>query len=155
MRISHSEVSGSSIPLSVSLNNLSDFDVDLDRCRRALGDRLPFIEILWDNYCHLDPEELGSWLTSVAPEISLHIMWSRFLERSEEELDAVLVRLAEHVRVLKPVRVSDHLCQFVVDGVLLGHGVELLPSSLDCVAWRIDRYQSAMGAAPLRRGEAS
>jgi uncharacterized protein (UPF0276 family) len=145
----------SGVPVSISINNLTDFDEDLARARRALGRDLPFVEVLWDNYCHVDPEELGLWLTEASPNISLHVMWSRFLERDQSELEPVLQRLAEHVRVLRPQRVSDHLCQFSVEGLLLGHGLELVPKSVDVVARKIDRYQSAIGQPLLLENFAS
>jgi len=77
--------------------------------------RVPAIEILWDNYCSLDPVRLADDLATVADRVMLHVMWSRYLDLDSAELDDYLARLRRHVDALRPLAVSDHLCRFQLD----------------------------------------
>lgn len=135
--------------LSMSFNNLGEFAL----CRQALGDaglggRLPFVEILWDNYCHLDAYQLRDFLAPLADQVSFHVMMSKFLQRSGDELAGFLARLREHVQVVRPVRVSDHLARFRLGNLNTVVPLELPYRRVANVAARIMRYQEAI-AGPL------
>jgi len=137
--------------LTLSLISISDFT----QTRDALGARVPVIEILWDNFCALDPAQLADDLAILADRVMFHIMWSRHLERDDDALAAYLARLAEHVRVLRPLAVSDHLCRFRAAGCFLGAGQEDGYDRLDHVCERVTRYQDAIGQPLLLENNAS
>jgi len=142
--------------LSMSFNNLGEFPL----CQRALGDaglggRLPFVEILWDNYCHLDAYHLRDLLAPLAHQVSFHVMMSKFLQRSGDQLDCFLGRLREHVRVVRPVRVSDHLARFRLGNLNTVVPLELPYRRVANVAHRIRRYQDAIGGQLLIENFAS
>src|SRR5688572_28444682 len=128
--------------LTLSLNNLGEFDFVARTLRAAsMPTPLPLIEILWDNYCCTDPAELAEDLSGLADQVSLHIMWSRFLEREQAEFEAILKRLDGFVKALKPVAISDHLCRFSVSGVLVPFAQEHDYQKLDEACARVARYQ--------------
>ncbi len=142
--------------LTLSINNLGDFELAASAIAEAgLGERLPLIEILWDNYCALDPEKLAAYLFRFSDNVSLHIMWSRFLEVDDDTLDAYLRRLRAHVAVLRPCAVSDHLCRFSSGPLHLVFGQELGYDRLDHACARVDRYQRAIGMPLLVENAAS
>ncbi len=142
--------------LTLSLTSISDFTQTRDALAAAgLGARVPTIEILWDNYCALDPAQLADDLATIADRVMFHIMWSRHLERDEAALAAYLARLAEHVRVLRPLAISDHLCRFEYAGCFLGAGQEDGYDRLDHVCERVARYQDAIGQTLLLENNAS
>ena len=121
----------------------------------GLGERVPTIEILWDNYCSLDPAQLADDLATLADRVMIHIMWSRFLEIDDAAFAAYLTQLKQHVQVLRPVAVSDHLCRFQFDGLYVGAGQEYTYDRLDHVAARVSRYQDAIGQTLLIENNAS
>jgi len=69
-----------------------------------------FCELMVDNFIHLPADKIREALPD-AP-ISLHIVASRFMERSPADLNALAQRLREWIAVLKPMYVSDHLARF-------------------------------------------
>ena len=142
--------------LTLSLGRISDFTQTRDALVAAgLGARVPTIEILWDNYCSLDPGQLADDLAQLADRVMLHVMWSRFLERDDAAFAQYLANLRRHVLVLRPVAVSDHLCRFQLGGVFFGAGQEFEYERLDFVADRIARYQDAIGQTLLVENNAS
>jgi uncharacterized protein len=141
--------------LTLSVTSLSEFDLAATTVAEAGLGKLPCIEILWDNYCHLDPYALVEFLDRFSDRRSLHVMWSRFLERDEVALECYLRRLREHVRVLAPFAVSDHLCRFVADDVHLLIPQEHDYTNLDHVCERVARYQDAIGQPLLIENYAS
>jgi len=142
--------------LTLSLAALSDFTQTRSALEAAgLGTRVPTIEILWDNFCAVDPAQLADDLATLADRVMLHIMWSRYLELDDAAFADYLARLRRHVQVLRPVAVSDHLCCFQFDGLYVGAGQEYDYARLDDVAERVARYQDAIGAPLLVENNAS
>jgi uncharacterized protein (UPF0276 family) len=121
----------------------------------GLGPRLSSIEILWDNYCAADPVQLADDLASFADRTLIHIMWSRFLDLDDSAFDEYLTHLGAHVRVLRPIAVSDHLCRFCFDGYFVGAAQEHTYDRIEHVASRIARYQDAIGMQLLIENNAS
>ena len=76
-----------------------------------------FCEILIDNFLHLDPCQVRDVIGDVP--VGFHIMWSRFMEREESELQFIARQVREWVKFLKPVYISDHLAQFSFRGRML------------------------------------
>lgn len=72
--------------------------------------RADYCEILIDNFLHTPAHELAE-VVGGAP-VAFHIMHSRFLERSEEELVFIARRIRELARELRPFYISDHLQRF-------------------------------------------
>src|SRR5262245_28423456 len=127
--------------LTVSLRSLSSFTETRQAIAAAgLGERLPTLELLWDNYCALDPVQLADDLAPLADRLMLHVMWSRFLELDDAALASYLERLARHVRVLRPLAVSDHLCRFKLGATFVGAGQEYDYDHLEPARGRIARY---------------
>jgi len=84
-----------------------------------------------------------------------HVMWSRYLELDEPTFAGYLSRLREHVRVLRPIAVSDHLCRFSFGGLFVGAGQEHTYDEIDRIAERVARYQDAIGMQLLVENNAS
>jgi uncharacterized protein (UPF0276 family) len=140
--------------ITASAGSLADFGHTAEALRRAeLG--VSVIEILWDNFCALDPVRLADDLAVLADRVMLHVMWSRYLELDEPALREYLARLRRHVDVLKPLAVSDHLCRFQIGGAFVGAGQERDYDDLDFVCERVARYQDAIGQTLLVENTAS
>jgi len=106
--------------------------------------RADFCELLIDNFLHVPVRELTEVLGG-AP-VAFHIMHSRFLERSEEQLVHIAERIRELARELRPLYVSDHLLRFTVDG----REVMFLPELdyervYEHVRERVTWWQNALG----------
>jgi uncharacterized protein (UPF0276 family) len=131
--------------LTLNLASLRHFDLAQATLSEAGIERLPSIEIQWDNFCTLDAEALAGHLSRFSDVTSFHVMWSRFLERDDDDLRSVLARMRRHVEVIRPSAVSDHLCRF-----RSGNGAQLLDpgehdyADLDRVCARVDAYQEAI-----------
>jgi len=142
--------------LTVSVPALSDFSQSRSALEIAgMGPRVPTIEILWDNYCALDPVQLADDLATLGDRLMIHIMWSRFIELDDAAFADYLVRLRRHVQVLRPIAVSDHLCHFQFDGYFVAAGQEYSYERFDHVRDRVARYQDAIGQTLLIENGAS
>lgn len=142
--------------ITLSAGSLADFGQTAVALRAAgLGDRVSVIEILWDNFCALDPARLADDLAVLADRVMLHVMWSRYLELDEPALRDYLARLRRHVDVLKPLAISDHLCRFQIGHAFVGAGQERTYDDLDFVCERVGRYQDAIGQTLLVENTAS
>jgi uncharacterized protein len=137
--------------ITLSAGSLADFG----QTAAALRGRVPVIEILWDNFCALDPARLADDLAVLADRVMLHVMWSRYLELDEAALREYLARLRRHVDVLRPLAVSDHLCRFQVGGAFFASGQERGYDDLDFVCDRVARYQDAISQTLLVENTAS
>ncbi len=67
-------------------------------------------EMMVDNFAHLPTDKIKAALLDVP--IVLHIVASRFLEKSPSELQTLAMHLKPWIRELQPQYVSDHLVQF-------------------------------------------
>jgi uncharacterized protein (UPF0276 family) len=114
-----------------------------------------FIEVLWDNFCHVEPSRLRSILEGLAPRVSLHIMHSRFLHLSEERFGLFLNHLAKHVQVLQPLYVSDHIGNFVHKGIALLTPAEHDYGRASSIRQRVIRYQETIKRPLLLENYAS
>jgi uncharacterized protein len=142
--------------LTLSLVHLCHFTQTRTALEAAgLGARVPTIEILWDNYCTLDPGQLADDLSTLADRVMFHVMWSRHLELDDTAFADYLAVLRRHVDVLRPIAVSDHLCRFRSDGLFMGAGQEDTYDRLDHVCARISRYQDAIRQPLLIENNAS
>lgn len=142
--------------VTFSANNLEDFPLYeevLGNVNR--GEPLEFVEILWDNYIHLDPHLIAKHTQRLGRAIAIHVMWSRFLETDETELTGFLRRLGEHVRVLNPIYVSDHLCRFHLGNTYLSVPLEAHYDDYPHLRERVLRYQDAIERPLLLENYAS
>lgn len=73
-----------------------------------------FCEIMVDNVVHLPAEKIRQVLPDVP--ISLHLVSSRFLEKSLHEMQEMARHLRLWIHDLQPLYVSDHLAQFTTKG---------------------------------------
>lgn len=69
-----------------------------------------FCEIMVDNFAHLPPAMIREALPHTP--IALHIVRSRFLEKSSQDLRELARSLRPWINDLEPLYVSDHLAQF-------------------------------------------
>jgi len=130
--------------ITLSVNNLGDFYIYKTAAEALLegADKLPFVEILYDNWVYLDSEKILEALSGISDRVAFHIMWSRFLELDEADLQLFLRRLKVLVDEVNPLYVSDHLCRFS-----LGHNfnsnfaLEYDYLNLDHTIERVKRYQ--------------
>lgn len=144
------------IQLSLSVNNLADFYL-YETASKPIrkNDKLPFVEILWDNWCHLQPDKLQEYLSNFSDRIAFHVMWSRFLERDEDELQSFLQRLKFHVQEIKPLYISDHICRFTLGKIHSHHGFDFDYLDLETAIQRVDYYQNYLGRQLLLENFAS
>ena len=142
------------LPLSMSFNNMEDLMVYRDT-HQAIGITPAFVEILWDNFCHLDPYYLRDLLSPIAAEVSIHVMSTGITDRPISDYKRVLNNLAAHVRALKPSRVSDHLARFTVDGLRMIIPAEHTYTKLNHATERVHLYQDAIGMPILLENYAS
>lgn len=134
------------IQLSLSVNNLTEFSIYEEASQPIRNNgKLPFVEILWDNYCHLPPDKIVEYLSTFSDSIAFHIMWSRFIDRDLEEFEDFLQHLKFHVDVIKPLYISDHICTFHQGNVYVKSGLEFNYDNSEEVWHRIDRYQNYLG----------
>jgi uncharacterized protein (UPF0276 family) len=140
--------------ITLSAGGLADFGQSAEALRAA-DLRPSAIEILWDNFCALDPARLADDLAALADRVMLHVMWSRYLELDDAVFAAYLARLRAHVDVLRPLAISDHLCRFRFGGAFVGSGQERDYDDLDFTCERVARYQDAIGRQLLVENTAS
>jgi uncharacterized protein len=140
--------------ITLSAGSLADFGQSAEALRLAEL-RPSAIEILWDNFCALDPARLADQLAALADRVMLHVMWSRYLELDAAAFADYLARLRRHVDVLRPLAISDHLCRFQIGGAFVGSGQERDYGDLDFVCERVARYQDAIGRQLLVENTAS
>ena len=107
-----------------------------------------FCEILIDNFLHLEPSQVRDVIGDVA--VGFHIMWSRFMERDEEELLHVANHIREWIGYMEPVYVSDHLAQFSLYGRTLPLLAEVeYQWAFDRVCERVSAWQHELGCRLL------
>jgi hypothetical protein len=140
--------------ITLSAGGLADVGQSAEALRGA-DLRPEAIEILWDNFCALDPARLADDLAALADRVMLHVMWSRYLELDDAAFAALLARLRAHIAVLRPLAISDHLCRFHFGGAFVGSGQERDYGDLDFVSERVVRYQDAIGQTLLVENTAS
>jgi uncharacterized protein (UPF0276 family) len=140
--------------VTISINNLNEYALYESALAKAKLDP-PFVEILWDNFCHLDASALAEQVQAFAPRVALHIMWSRFLELDDQDWRRYRERLAAHVDALSPLYVSDHLCRFKHNDIHLGIPLEWDNTDPALVRKRVEQYQDAIGMPLLLENYAS
>ncbi|WP_141295215.1 multinuclear nonheme iron-dependent oxidase [Planktothrix agardhii] len=144
------------IELSLSVNNLTDFSIYEEASQPIRNNgKLPFVEILWDNYCHLAPDKIVEYLSTFSDCIAFHIMWSRFLDRDSEQFEEFLHHLKSHIDVIQPLYISDHICTFHQGNVYVKSGLEFNYENPEYVWRRIERYQNYIGRQILLENFAS
>lgn len=70
---------------------------------------IDYVELLIDNFLHLNPREIAKKFPC---PVAFHIMQSRFLERSEEELIYISKKIRQLSDALQPIYISDHIALF-------------------------------------------
>lgn len=142
--------------LSLSVNNITDFSI-YEAGSQSIRNhgKLPFVEILWDNYCHLKPAKIAEYLSTFSDRIAFHIMWSRFIDRDSEELEEFLYLLKSHVDVIQPLYISDHICTFSQGHTYVQSGLEFNYENPEYIWRRIERYQNYIGRKILFENFAS
>ncbi|OGT35745.1 MAG: hypothetical protein A3F11_05200 [Gammaproteobacteria bacterium RIFCSPHIGHO2_12_FULL_37_14] len=84
---------------------------------------IDFCEVMVDNFAHLPAKEIRSALTDIP--IGLHVVTSRFLEKSLPELEILAKSLRYWIRELQPLYVSDHLARYTINAQYLPFVIEL------------------------------
>lgn len=153
----HAPNASSTTEVTLSVNNLTDVDIYTEALSQVHTDgRPPFVELLWDNYLHVPAQELRQMFEPVAERIALHVMWTGFVHTDLARLDRILDRLAEHIDVLQPLYVSDHLLRIVDDGRYLSPPQDLrYDDVLTQTCERVQRYQERIGQRLLLENLAS
>lgn len=137
--------------LTTVINTTRNHDIYVEalaRCGRPDG--LPFVEFLWDNYSHMDPSRVLDDLGAYGERVAFHVMWSRFLDVEDDELNDYLTRIRAFVRAMNPIYVSEHAATFKVGRVHLTAATEIdWDGQIDRICERVGRYQDAIGARLL------
>lgn len=78
---------------------------------------IDFVEILLDNFTHLNPEHLSEKLHGL--DVGFHIMKSEFIHKNTSDLKEYAAIIKEFSSVLDPLYVSDHLARFNIHSQVL------------------------------------
>lgn len=76
----------------------------------AKSGTIDFVEILLDNFIHLDPFQMVEKLEGL--NVGFHIMKSEFIERDLSELKILSSIIRNFSAALRPLYISDHLARF-------------------------------------------
>ncbi|WP_449422526.1 methanobactin biosynthesis protein MbnB [Rhodanobacter lindaniclasticus] len=105
--------------------------------------RIDYVELLIDNFLAVPPDELAQGFD--AP-VGFHIMFSKFIENDEAELESMAIRLRRLIDLLKPIYVSDHIARFNHEGRQLYHLAEIdYVADYEQVRRRVDWWQQKLG----------
>lgn len=116
--------------------------------------QVDFCEIMVDNFIHLPPDEIKKALPDVP--VSFHIVGSRFLEKSPDELKIMAHHLRHWIDELKPLYVSDHVVQFTENGTRLPFLAELdYEKDYHTIKNRISLWQALLAMPILFENHAS
>jgi len=101
---------------------------------------IDYCELLIDNFLHLPPDSITSAIGS--KPVAFHIMWSRFLERPDQELIEYAEIIRRWIDHLKPIYISDHIAQFTSNGrnlpivIEVNYGEQKKRIIEKCCRWR-------------------
>ncbi len=116
---------------------------------------IDFCEIMVDNFAHLPAKKM----TQVLPDVpfALHIIASRFMEKSPDELNQLAQQLRPWIDDLQPLYVSDHLVQFTTaEGKRLPFITEWdYDTQYDQLKERMQAWQDLLGVPLLWENHAS
>lgn len=139
--------------IRIGINCISPAALPLARSLLAQGGA-DFCELMVDNFIHLPPAQIRAALPDVP--LALHIVSSRFLEKSAEELTAMAQYLRPWIAALQPIYVSDHLVQFSEGGRRLPMIRELdYARDQQAIKQRVREWQSLLGVPLLVENHAS
>ena len=115
---------------------------------------IDFCEIMVDNFAHLPANEIRKTFPDIP--IALHIVASRFLEKTDRELQELAKYLRDWIRDLQPLYVSDHLLQHTINGCYLPFVAELdYVNDYHRIKNRILLWQEMLGVPILFENHAS
>lgn len=111
--------------------------------RLIAGGRIDYVELLIDNFLAIPATEIARAFD--AP-VGLHIMFSKFIERPDDDLQDLASRLRAIIRETRPLYVSDHIARFTHQGRHLLHLAEIdYAADFAHVAGRVARWQDMLG----------
>lgn len=82
-----------------------------------------YFELMLDNFLRVDPDLLARKMDG--RPTGIHIMSSRFLHRTQDELSELAGRMRRVLAAIRPIYVSDHLGLHMVDSQFLPDMVEV------------------------------
>lgn len=104
---------------------------------------IDFCEILVDNFISYDPSMIFDLIGNFP--ISFHIMNSRFLERSFEDLKELSGIIRNWINVIKPLYISDHIAKFTVNGRLIAKLGEInYLDDYEMVKSKVEKWQDIL-----------
>lgn len=113
-----------------------------------------YCELMVDNFIHLPPAQIRAALPDVP--LALHIVSSRFLEKSADELALMAQHLRSWIVELQPLYVSDHLVQFSDNHRCLPMIRELdYARDQQAIRLRVQEWQALLGVPLLLENHAS
>tara|TARA_B100001248_G_scaffold262454_1_gene258533 strand:- start:24 stop:479 length:456 start_codon:yes stop_codon:yes gene_type:complete len=90
----------------------------------VVNKNVDFIELMVDNFLHLDPNQFLDEFGSDTP-YSFHIMSSMPFDQELSDLKTLGAKIRKFVEILKPIYVSDHLAHFKTNGKFLPKTIEV------------------------------
>jgi len=105
--------------------------------------QIDYVELLIDNFLHIDPKELMSALDC---PVAFHMMLSKYIENDQDSLTKFADRVRLFIDEMKPIYVSDHILYFSHHGRQLYHLGEIdYLNDYDRVRGRVEQWQGMLG----------
>lgn len=102
-----------------------------------------FCEIMIDNFLHFDPKEIRRNLN--CQKFSFHIMNSRYMEKTEAELQIYASKIKRFADELQPIYISDHVGCYTVNGRYFPEMLEVdYENIIDFAAHRVTYWQDLL-----------
>ncbi len=104
--------------------------------------RVDYVEILVDNFLHLEPSLIRSVLGDLP--VAIHIMSSKFLTSDNSKLEKLASLLKKWFETIDPIYVSDHLGLFELNGNISPLLIEINYLEQDYYLKKTENWQSLL-----------
>ncbi|KYG61672.1 hypothetical protein AZI86_18430 [Bdellovibrio bacteriovorus] len=104
---------------------------------------IDFVEILLDNFTHLNPEHIAEKLDGL--DVGFHIMKSEFIHKDTSDLKEYAAIIKEFSSVLNPLYISDHLARFNIHTQVLPITAEInYETEYSMVVAKVQQWQEML-----------
>lgn len=112
---------------------------------QSIISRRPYLvcDLMIDGFLAVDPYKIREALPNT--DLTFHVMNSQFITREQSELRELAKQLDKFIRIVGPLRVSDHLAVFELDGRNLTRMAELNSQHWQMAADKARIWQDMLG----------